>query len=59
MRQIAIDLNWIVWLAFCAEFVGKFTLAPKRGVFLRRSWFDLVIIVLSAAVPFKRSARLL
>jgi hypothetical protein len=23
VRQLATGLNWIVWLAFCAEFLGK------------------------------------
>jgi voltage-gated potassium channel len=47
VRQIAADLNWIVWLAFCAEFLGKLAFAPSRREFVRKSWFDLLIIVLS------------
>jgi voltage-gated potassium channel len=47
VRQIALGLNWIVWLAFCGEFVGKLAFAPSRWDFVRRSWFDLLLIVLS------------
>src|SRR5437016_3706958 len=47
VRSLAIGLNWIVWLAFCAEYLGKLTFAPSRGAFVRRAWFDLLIIVLS------------
>jgi voltage-gated potassium channel len=47
VRHIAAALNWIVWLAFCAEFLGKLTFAPSRRMFVRRSWFDLLIIFLS------------
>jgi len=47
VRQVATGLNWIVWLAFCAEFLGKLAFAPSRREFARRSWFDLLIIVLS------------
>src|SRR5437867_10591076 len=47
VRQIASGLNWIVWLAFCVEFVGKLAFAPSRRAFIRNSWFDLLIIVLS------------
>ena len=46
--------NWIVWLAFCAEFVGLLILAPKKRQFVRQSWFDLLIIAISppfAVVP--------
>ena len=47
VRQIANGLNWVVWLAFCGEFLGKLAFAPSRREFVRRSWFDLFIIVLS------------
>src|SRR4051812_49280266 len=46
----AIDVNWIVWLPFCTEFLGKLTVAPDRHLFVRRSWFDLLLVVL--APPF-------
>jgi hypothetical protein len=48
------DTNWIVWLAFCAEFVWLLHLAPNKRRFVRESWFDLLIIVVSppfALVP--------
>jgi voltage-gated potassium channel len=47
VRTIALALNWIVWLAFCAEYVGKLAFAPSRREYVRRAWFDLVIILLS------------
>ena len=47
VREIATGLNWIVWVAFCAEFLGKLAFAPAKGEFVKKSWFDLVIIVLS------------
>jgi voltage-gated potassium channel len=37
----------MVWLAFCAEYIGKLILAPSRGQFARDAWFDLLIIVFS------------
>src|SRR2546428_9461607 len=46
-RQIAIAINWIVWVAFCLEYIGKVLLAPSRLQHVRRAWFDLVLIVLS------------
>ena len=47
VRQLAVGVNWLVWLAFCAEFAGKLTFAPSRTRFLRAAWFDLLIIALS------------
>jgi hypothetical protein len=47
LRQIAHGLNWIVWLAFVVEYIGKLTLAPSRRDYVRRAWFDLLIIILS------------
>src|SRR5262249_44241399 len=47
IRTIAHAVNWIVWLAFCAEYVGKLWLAPNRRSYARRAWFDLLIIILS------------
>ena len=46
-HAIASTVNWIIWLAFCAEFVVRFAVAPNRQRFLRQSWFDLLIITVS------------
>lgn len=46
-HAIATAANWIIWLAFCGEFVARFIVAPERSRFARRSWVDLLIIVLS------------
>jgi len=47
VRQLASGINWIVWLAFCAEYIGKFILAPSKSTYVRAAWFDLLIIALS------------
>lgn len=47
LHDAAIAVNWIVWLAFCAEYVGKMILAPSRKGYAKSAWFDLLIIVLS------------
>ena len=47
VRTVASALNWIVWLVFCAEYLGKLAFAPSRRDYIRRAWFDLLIIVLS------------
>ena len=47
LLTFAFALNWIIWLAFCAEYFTKLTLAPQRLKFIRTAWFDLGIILLS------------
>lgn len=47
IREFAAGLNWIVWLAFCAEYLGKLTFAPSKREFAKRAWFDLVLVALS------------
>jgi len=47
VRSTAHAANWIVWLAFCGEYLVKLTLAPDRRGYVRRAWFDLLIIGLS------------
>lgn len=43
----AVVVNWVVWLAFCGEYLARLTLAPAKGAFVRSAWLDLAIIVLS------------
>src|SRR5262249_33245898 len=47
IRETAHALNWLVWIAFCAEYIGKLWLAPSRRDYVRGAWFDLLIIILS------------
>jgi voltage-gated potassium channel len=47
VREIAVAINWFVWVAFCAEYLGKLALTANWRVQVRKSWFDLLIIVLS------------
>jgi voltage-gated potassium channel len=47
LRDVAHGINWIVWLAFCGEYLGKLWLSPDRRGYVRVAWFDLVIILLS------------
>src|SRR3712207_5870522 len=51
-RTAAQVLNWIIWLAFCADFLIRWG-AERRWRFLRSAWFDLALIVLTPpfAVP--------
>lgn len=48
-------LTWLIVAAFTAEFALRLYVAPSRGEFLRRNWWQLVFLVL----PFLRVFRVL
>ena len=48
VRTVAVGANWVIWFAFCAEFVWR--LRQGRWMLLRvarHEWFNLALIVLS------------
>lgn len=47
IHEIAEAVNWFVWLAFCADFALRAAASADRAQFIRRSWFDLLIIIVS------------
>lgn len=50
LKAAAIILNWVVWAAFSAEFLAGFISARERRSFIRASWFDLLLIIISPPV---------
>jgi voltage-gated potassium channel len=46
VRTAGVVLNWIIWLAFVAEFIVRWTAAGTAS-FPRRAWFDLLLIVVT------------
>lgn len=55
VQQIALTLNWIIWLAFCFECAIQWAAAPRWST-LKRTWFDLLLILVSP--PFLTSIGL-
>lgn len=47
--------GWAIWAAFALEFTAKLWLAPRRMRFLRRHWWQVVLL----AVPMLRVLRFL
>jgi voltage-gated potassium channel len=45
-------LEWIIFLAFAAEFLWMLRLTSHRGTYVVRNWLDMVIIVSSGANLF-------
>jgi len=52
--QFAIEIGFaVIWLAFVVEFSWKITIAESRIEYVRRNWFDLVIILLPLLRPLR------
>jgi voltage-gated potassium channel len=50
LHTVAHIVNWIIWGLFVAEFAGLALTAPERQHWLRRHWYDVVLIVIT--IPF-------
>ncbi len=52
--QLAIEIGFgVIWIAFVVEFVWKITIAESRIEYVRRNWFDVVIILLPLLRPLR------
>jgi voltage-gated potassium channel len=64
LRHGAVIVNWIIWLAFVAEFGVRWA-ADRTLAYPRRAWFDLLLIIVTPpfgvpnALQGVRSLRLL
>ncbi|WP_253826494.1 potassium channel family protein [Prauserella aidingensis] len=55
MRSTLDTAMWLVWAAFAADYLIRLSLSRRRGRFVLRNLFDLVVI----AVPMLRQLRVL
>ncbi|MDA2813613.1 ion channel [Nocardiopsis sp. RSe5-2] len=44
---------WSVWAVFAVDYAARLALAPRKGFFIRRNWFDLLVIVLPVLRPLR------
>jgi voltage-gated potassium channel len=47
VRALCDLVNWFIWIAFAMEFVAGLAIASNRTTFIRESWFELLIILVS------------
>ncbi len=64
LLSLASWTNWLIWAVFAAEFLVVLALADRRGLYVRKAWLDLVIVVVSfpllpASLESTRLLRLL
>ena len=52
-------IDWFIWGAFALELLVKTYLAPKKIVYLRKNWIDVVVVatVASGLSSFSNSQR--
>lgn len=50
-----VQFNYLIWAIFILDFVVRFTLAPRKGIYLRKNWLTAI----SLAVPALRMFRAL
>ena len=60
-RDVLDRLDYLIWGVFAADLLAKVSIAPHRLRYLRRHWFDVVIVALPLLRPLRlvRSARTL
>ena len=42
------QLSNLIWIVFIGDFLGRFAVAPAKGVYLRKSWLTLIALALPA-----------
>src|SRR3989338_5172779 len=46
-------IDWFIWGAFALELLVKTYLAPKKIVYLRKNWIDVVVVALPLLRVFR------
>ena len=49
VRELAVIANWVIWLAFAAEFVVRWAADGTRS-YPRKAWFDLMLIAITPPI---------
>jgi voltage-gated potassium channel len=55
LHRVLVAVTWVLWAVFAAEYALRLVIAPHRGRFLRRTWWQLLFL----AVPFLTMVRAL
>lgn len=55
VHRVLVAVTWVLWAVFAAEYLLRLVIAPDRGRFLRRTWWQLLFL----AVPFLTMIRAL
>ncbi|GGQ15554.1 hypothetical protein GCM10010249_37750 [Streptomyces roseolilacinus] len=53
VHTLCTGVEWVVWAAFAADYVGRLCLAPSRWVFVRAHWMDLLVVLLPLVQPLR------
>ncbi len=52
-RGAVLALYLFIWAIFAVELAARVIVAPQRARFIRRNWFDVLVVLLPAARPLR------
>ena len=52
-RVMALGFSVTIWVVFAAELLVRVAIAPRRGLYLRRHWLDVLTVLLPVARPLR------
>lgn len=55
LHAVLLGATWVLWAVFAGEYVLRLVIAPSTGAFLRRTWWQLLFLL----VPFLTMIRAL
>lgn len=53
VRSVLVAVGWLTWAAFVIEFAARFATAPGKLHFLRKNWWQILLL----ALPFLNAIR--
>jgi voltage-gated potassium channel len=53
LQRSLLIATWVLWAVFVAEYLLRLVIAPSTGAFLRRTWWQLVFLVVPVLTLFR------
>jgi voltage-gated potassium channel len=57
-RSMLDDLDYLIWGVFAADLTIKLLVAPHRTMYLRKHWFDVILVALPMLRPLRATRSL-
>jgi voltage-gated potassium channel len=53
LQRSLLAATWVLWAVFAVEYALRFAVAPSKGAFLRRTWWQLLLLVVPVLTLFR------
>jgi voltage-gated potassium channel len=53
LQRALLAATWLLWASFVAEYVLRLVIAPSTGAFLRRTWWQVLFLVVPVMTLFR------